>query len=207
MNDVPQEDRLRRFVGFFKGYMGVMPLLTAAVAPLLTAMKTMPIFESHKSVLATYSGLLGFLLLAYVFYLRGPLAKAMVPHAPGSRFTAFAVNMIPLLLMAGSIFCYVSYSRALDQSIAKARESARSEYSDIVSRREVLEKWGQREEVYRSQYLQYNYLGIFLLAECAFVVMALREYAHGVLKLTEAQILRGTATSFLSKPEDKIADS
>jgi hypothetical protein len=72
-----QENRLRKFASFFKGYMGVMPLVTAAVAPLLTMMKAIPVFESQKTALATYSGLLGFLLLAWVFYVRGRLTAAL----------------------------------------------------------------------------------------------------------------------------------
>src|SRR5437899_1051201 len=76
-----QENRLRKFAGFFKGYMGIMPLVTAGLAPLLTMMKAIPVFESQKSTLATYSGLLGFLLLAWVFYARRAFAVAMVHSA------------------------------------------------------------------------------------------------------------------------------
>src|SRR5436190_1833649 len=76
MSATVQDNRLRAFAGFFKGYMGIMPLVTAAVAPLLTIMKAVPVFESQKSTLATYSGLLGFLLVAWVFYARRAFAVA-----------------------------------------------------------------------------------------------------------------------------------
>jgi len=190
-----QENRLRKFANFFKGYMGVMPIVTAAVAPLLTMMKAIPVFESQKTTLATYSGLLGFLLLAWVFFVRGAFVKVMIPRsgkANGIGPGPFGImaNFLPLLLIAGSVLFYIKYSWLLDEAIGKAL--AFHGYSDIVSRHDVLEKWGQRQPIFQSSLLQGWYLGIFLFAEMAFVVMALREYAYGVLKVPEAEILRGS---------------
>jgi uncharacterized membrane protein len=194
-----QDNRLRKFASFFKGYMGVMPLVTAAFAPLLTMAKAIPVFESQKTTLATYSGLLGFLLLAWVFYVRGAFVKAMVPRAAKSTGSAgfstsrkmqrWAANLLPLLLIVCSVFCYLKYFSVLDESIGYARE--KTLHKDLVSPHDILEKWGQLEPIFLSSTLQSYYLGIFLFAEMAFVVMALREYAYGVLKVPEAEILGG----------------
>ena len=182
--------------------MGVMPLVTAAVAPLLTLMKAIPVFDSQKTTLATYSGLLGFLLLAWVFYVRGRLVSAMfsrsylvatVGRPPFFTMTGMrrmAANIFPLLLIVGSVYCYILYSHYLDEAIEQARKF--HGYSDIVTRHDVLEKWGQRESISQSSTLQGYYLGIFLFAEMAFVVMALREYAYGVLRVPEVEILGGS---------------
>jgi len=183
-----QENRLRRFAGFFKCYMGVMPLVTAAVAPLLTMLNAIPIFESQRAPLATYSGLLGFLVLAWVFYTRGELASAMVDVAqrpvelPSLQrmwrvYKRALANMLPLALIVASGFCYLQYFATLNDAIEKARYNSQRLYSDIKGRRDVLEKWGQREPIFKAELLQETYLGIFLFAEGAFVVMALKEYA------------------------------
>ncbi len=37
-----QQNRLSLFANVFKGYMGIMPTVTAALAPILTAMNALP---------------------------------------------------------------------------------------------------------------------------------------------------------------------
>ena len=195
-----QENRLRRFASFFKGYVGVMPLVTAAVAPLLTMMKAIPVFETQKTTLATYSGLLGFLLLAWVFYVRGPLVRAMVPQRHSSKPIGlgygfvffinrtvelvlnrrFYTNILPLLLIVGRVFCYIKYFATLDKALADLHLTG-------FTRKEILERFSG--PFAGSYALQAYYVGIFLFAQMAFVLMALREYAYGVLKIPEIEIL------------------
>jgi hypothetical protein len=196
-----QENRLRKFASFFKGYMGVMPLVTAAVAPLLTMMKAIPVYESQKTTLATYSGLLGFLLLAWVFYTRGAFVRGMVPRSQSSAdygtpylikrmMQRFTVNLLPLLLIVGSVLCFIEYLRFLDLSVSTILQAAPAS-SGPMSRKDILDRIGQMGAIPEASALQSFYLGIFLLAEMAFVLMALREYAYGVLKISEEEILRG----------------
>jgi hypothetical protein len=195
-----QENRLRKFASFFKSYMGVMPLVTAAVAPLLTLLKAIPVFESEKTTLATYSGLLGFLLLAWVFYARQGLAKMMLgttdtvieasfPQIFRMRVASsqFLINALPLILILLSVYCYVSYLSTLGDAIEKARLQAA--FTDLVFQKDYLEQWGQRRPISFVGTLQLYYLGIFLSAELAFVIMALREYIYGVAGISEAEIL------------------
>src|ERR1035438_882558 len=107
-----QENRLSIFANVFKSYMGIMPVVTAALAPLLTALNVLPTYESQRKPLATMAGVLGFLLLAWLFYVRRTLALGSVSR----KFRPF-FNLCPLLLIIGSVVCYVSYSNALDASI------------------------------------------------------------------------------------------
>jgi hypothetical protein len=77
------ENRLRVFANSFKAYMSVMPIVTAALAPILTFLKAIPMYETERTTLATLSGILGFLLLAWIFYVRrtialGALKKVLV---------------------------------------------------------------------------------------------------------------------------------
>lgn len=73
-----QENRLLTFANIFKGYMGVMPIVTAALAPVLTAMNVIPVYDSQRKPLAAMAGILGFLLLAWVFYVRRTIALGSI---------------------------------------------------------------------------------------------------------------------------------
>jgi hypothetical protein len=203
-----QENRLKSFASFFKGYMSVMPIVTAAVAPVLTLAKAIPVFESEKTTLATYSGLLGFLMVAWVFYARSMFVPAMVPYKSPPRPPAsgpidlkriesdaehkrlahnrqIRTNLYPLALILLSLGCYISYLWAIDIILDDTRRS-QAIYS---TRAQILETGGIGFSIPWHGYLQVLYLGIFLFAEAAFVVMALREYAYGVLKISEAEVL------------------
>jgi hypothetical protein len=207
------DNRLRRFASFFKGYMGVMPVVTAAVAPILTMMKAIPVFESQKTMLATYSGLLGFLLLAWVFYARRSFIRNMIPKPPTNdfayveeKFRLFFVNVLPLILIASSVMCFMFYQYTLEAAIGHAESQVNAVNSQTVAasqilkigngtRQAYLENWGQLHPIYGAVDLQAFYLGIFLFAELAFVLMALREYGYGVLNISEEEVLRGKAVS------------
>ncbi|MGB6689027.1 MAG: hypothetical protein WBE76_14425 [Terracidiphilus sp.] len=208
MSDPAQENRLRKFAGFFKSYMGVMPLVTAAVAPILTMSKAIPVFDSEKSTLATYSGLLGFLIVAWVFYARSMFVPLMVPyHAPALPPNAnrdlksweYArariekrrhqlANLFPLLLIVLSAMSYCFYLIILDDALNLGQQSFRTS-----SRKTLLQTMGTDYSIPYHGVLQALYLGIFVFAEAAFVVMALREYAYGLLKIPEIEVLGGMA--------------
>jgi hypothetical protein len=172
-----QENRLQIFANIFKGYMGIMPILTAALAPLLTAMNVIPAYESQRKPLATMAGVLGFLLLGWLFYVRRTIALGSIKH--GYRWF---FNSCPLFLIAGSIICYVSYANTLDRSLAGT-------VSATITRAQALstvEPGGPA-----SLQLQLLYLGMFLFAEGAFVMMALREYANDVRGISEREWMFG----------------
>jgi hypothetical protein len=170
-----QENRLLAFANVFKGYMGVMPIVTAALAPLLTAINVIPTYETQRKPLATMAGMLGFLLLSWVFYVRRTIALGSI-----TRGFRWFYNICPLLLILGSVACYVTYANTLDTSLA-ALQSA----NPTVPRAHILSTWGLDQTIPHSVPLQLLYLGMFLCAEAAFVMMALREYAIDVLRISE----------------------
>src|SRR5271168_1538725 len=67
----------RGFATFLHGYMGVMPIITAAFAPVLTLLHAIPVYSQQAKSLATMSGLLGFLTVAWVFYARHTFAVGL----------------------------------------------------------------------------------------------------------------------------------
>src|ERR1035438_1839554 len=107
-----QENRLSLFANVFKGYMGIMPIVTAALAPILTAMNVLPTYESQRKPLATIAGVLSFLLLAWIFYVRRTIALGSITH--GFRWI---FNLLPLVLIFGSVGCYIAYTNTLEASI------------------------------------------------------------------------------------------
>jgi len=190
-----QQNRLLAFANVFKGYMGVMPIVTAALAPILTAINVLPTYESQRKPLATMAAFLGFLLLAWLFYVRRTLALGSIKKGYRIFF-----NLCPLILVIGSIACYVSYTNTLDDSIAQARGA-----KSTMKRAEVLGTWSEDNAIPSSVGLQLRYLGMFLLAESAFVMMAIREYANDVRKITEYEWIFGEQDGTGLKDEAKAA--
>jgi hypothetical protein len=177
-----QQNRLRTFANIFKGYMGIMPIITAALAPLATVMNVLPVFESQRKPLAAIAGMLGFLLLAWLFYIRRTIALGSVT----SGFRWF-FNVSPLILIFGSIACYIAYSSTLDSSVTSV-----SKLDSSINRVTTLSSWGQNRSIPESTQLQLLYLGMFLCAEAAFVMMALREYANDVRQISEYDWMFGS---------------
>lgn len=188
------KNRLRIFANAFKGYMGVMPLVAAALAPLLTLLKAIPTYESQRTTLATLSGVLGFLLLAWLFYVRRTIALGSLVR--GFRFL---INMIPFLLIVGTVASFIGYFQILGESTSSALDLAQREHWTYVDNdktlefktgSDVLKHWDDRP-IAHSAFLELLYLAIFLSAECAFVVMALREYINDTRHVSELEWMFG----------------
>lgn len=178
-----QQTRLSVFANLFKGYMGVMPIVTAALAPLLTAMNVLPMYEPERKPLATMAGVLGFLLLGWLFYVRRTIALGSI--RPGYR-TFF--NFTPLVLIALSVAGYVQYTRLLNASVSAVQQQNAAER---LTRSAVLKTWTEDHDAPDLVELQILYLGMFLGAEAAFVMMAMREYANDVRGVSEYQWMFG----------------
>lgn len=178
-----QNTRLRIFASLFKSYMGIMPIVTAALAPLLTAMNVLPMYETERKPLATMAGVLGFLLLAWLFYVRRTIALGSI-----RRYYRTFFNLMPLLLIAASIISYVAYTQSLSASVS---EVLRDHPAEHLQRTTVLELWTKENDAPHTLELQLLYLAMFLSAEAAFVLMAMREYANDVRGIAEYDWMYG----------------
>jgi hypothetical protein len=174
--------------------MGVMPVVTAALAPLLTFLKAIPTYESQRTTLATLTGILGFLLLAWLFYIRRTIALGSLVR--GFRFL---INTIPLLLILGTVASFIGYFQVLGTSTGASLTQAdknrwtyadKDTVSEFKTESDVLKHWDDRPIPYSTS-LQLLYLAIFLSAECAFVLMALREYINDARHVTELEWMFG----------------
>jgi hypothetical protein len=190
-----QESRLSIFANVFKSYMGIMPLVTAALAPLLTALNVLPTYESQRKPLATMAGVLGFLLLAWIFYVRRTIALGSITH--GFRWI---FNLLPLVLIVGSIGCYIGYANMLDTSMAAISKS-----NPAITRTQALATSSQDMAIPNSVALQLSYLGMFLCAEGAFVMMALRDYCNDVRHISEYDWMFGSQDGSVPVPPARTA--
>jgi hypothetical protein len=181
-----QKTRLQVFANVFKSYMGVMPLVTAALAPLLTAMNVLPMYGPQRKALATIAGMLGFLLLAWLFYVRRTIALGSITHGYRTLF-----NFLPLVLILGSIAGYVAYASKLDASVAAIQQGLVQQKEPAQTRSQILASWTNDHAAPQMLELELLYLGMFLSAEAAFVMMAMREYAIDVLGMTEQEWMYG----------------
>jgi hypothetical protein len=157
----------RLFAGFFKSYMGVMPIATAAFAPVLTLVKAFPIFDGQRTELASYLGLLSFLLLAWVFFSRHLLGGLMMK----SRQVDAIMSTIVLLIICLSVASFIRYNGVLNDAVTHLQQTSAAglkiEY--ILANAPV-------NEIPFAGTLILCYMSMFISAELAFVVMALKEY-------------------------------
>ncbi len=191
--DNVRPERVRRFANYFKNYMGISTIVTAALPIPATLLHIIPVFAAQERMLAVYTSLFCFLALAYVFYIRHVLARSMFRGR-------LAYTAVPLLFITLAVMCLCFYHSRLDAAVAVARERINQESAEKLSgsglpafepdRAHVLASLPS-EEITNGVQLLFLYIGFFTFAELSFVVMAVREYMQDVLKLDESALYGG----------------
>jgi hypothetical protein len=179
--------RVKTFARFFKNYMSISAVVAAALPIPVTSFKLIPTFAAHTPLLSTYTSLFCFLLLAFIFYSRHALGRAMFPQQTyaSARVRAACVGIAPAVLIAASLVCVFYYHGSFSASVSKLSANANDAAAPLT---EVLEKiplWG----IPSGEVLILWYLGIFVFAEAAFILMALREYLQDLLKIEEMDLI------------------
>jgi hypothetical protein len=178
-----ETSRLRSFALFFRSYMNVAAIAAASIPIPVTAWKLIPIYTQQRGFLTVYSSLFCFLLLAFIFSIRHRLARFM--FAGGWR--SLLLSLVPLLAIVSTLLCILEYHNLLQESVLQLRALGLNRPTS-----ELLAKVDSTEIPFGLP-LAACYLGIFLSAETAFVMMALREYLQDVLHLDERELLGGVA--------------
>ncbi len=213
--------RVKAFARFFKSYMSVSSLVVASLPIPVTSFGLIPTFSAQTKLLSVYASLFCFLILGFIFYGRHRLARWMFPEyfdrdqldyvlrtafpatTPGEiaervrgekrkhrrrarRRTA--ITVLPLVLIAASLVSVFQYNDVL---ILNVREIAvaRGSRADDTSKT-ILQQTDLNGIKYSSR-LMILYLAIFLTAEAAFVIMAIKEYLQDLVGLTEMDLIRG----------------
>ncbi|MFZ1012297.1 MAG: hypothetical protein WAN28_03075, partial [Terracidiphilus sp.] len=160
-------------------------------------LNVLPTYESQRKPLATMAGVLGFLLLAWIFYVRRTIALGSITHGFRSVF-----NLLPLVLISGSVGCYIAYANTLETSLGIL-----SRMNPAVTRAQALGTASQDMVIPASVELQLLYLGMFLCAEGAFVMMALRDYCNDVRHISEYDWMFGSQDGSASVLPAKAAST
>jgi len=184
--------------------MSLSAVVTAALPIPITSFRLIPMYKSQATLFSTYTSLFCFLTLGFIFYCRHALARLMFPAAlarlakderTSLRETHRIIEFLPLCLIVLSLLFVFGYHLMLDSSIdAAARELHGEPIKPILDLVPL-------ERIPFSYALMALYLGIFLCAESAFILMAIREYLQDLLKLSDvALILRGRAMYSVKLP-------
>jgi hypothetical protein len=215
-------ERALRFAGYFKGYMGISSLIVAALPIPVASLRLLPMYGEQQKPFCIYASLFCFLTFAYVFYMRHMLARLMFL----GRSVAI---LLPLIPVAGAVFCLWSYHQTLQHSLLSQKRERLIGFDDAsqvppdlrglmtvtampettqtlpphlvhgptaaeqrkLDTIEILEKT-HFDEIPDGTVLLFEYLGFFVLAELAFVLMTTREYMQDVLMLDEASLYQGS---------------
>lgn len=174
--------RLAGFANFFKGYMSVSTVVAASIPIPVGGLKLIPVYAQQRGFLTVYASLFCFLLLAFVFSIRHRLAGPMFRKGPAGALLA----MLPLVFIVLTLGSVIAYHAVLLQSIGELRDLGFSK----IPMKDLLEQMDGTQIPYAVE-LAACYLGIFIFAESAFVLMAMREYLQDLLGLDEVTLLRG----------------
>lgn len=187
------ETRIKQFAQFFKRYMNVSSVVAAALPIPVTSFKLIATYDFQTKTLAVYTPLFCFLILAFIFYSRHSLGRFMFPKFEMAKAARRSIKqtliaVLPLLLIVGSLAFIFIYHGLLNESILTTR--TKYGLSPAVPDSQVL-KEAQGTQTPEGTRLMIYYLGIFLTAEAAFVLMAIREHLQDLLELTEIGLIRG----------------
>lgn len=185
--------RVRAFASFFKNYMSLSSFVTAALPIPVTALQLIPTFAVQTRALSVYTPLFCFLVLAYIFYQRHNLARLIFWDSlwPGRRvpLEARLIGALPALLILLSVLTVIVYNLMLNWAIegcgwSDANVTSALEYTDLALAKCRLNRSD-------GMALMAAYLGIFVFAEAAFVLMAVKEYLQDLVKLSDVDVILG----------------
>ena len=192
--------RFQAFAKFFKAYMGTAAVVTASLPIPVAALHLIPTYAAQEKFLSTYTSMFCFLMLGYLFYIRHWLGRLMFfTRADGHVVLRSFVAFVPLLLILCSLGLVALYHYYLMQSLVVfTQQGVMNSTTDIL-------KSVDYREIPNSLQLTVCYLGMFLTAETAFILMSLREYLQDVLKLQEASLIKLQKTRAAKREEPRLA--
>lgn len=101
-----------------------------------------------------------------------------------------AISVIPLFLILLSLLCVFAYHATLTHSVRLYQQL--TDATSRLSFDEVLQQADQTR-ISDDSLLMLLYLGIFVTAEAAFVLMAIKEYLQDYLRLDDEKLISGRA--------------
>ena len=180
--------RFQRFIAYFKKYLALGAVGCGALPAPLSYFRVIPTFQAQYKFLTGYVTVFCFLALGFIFYSRHSIARWIFQsNKKQSGKARVLVAWLPLALIATSLAFLSVYHLLLQVSISQA-------ISDFFARgvntndQFALENT-PFEDIRFAIPLMVSYLGVFLGAETAFAVMAIREYMQDILHLDDSEIV------------------
>jgi hypothetical protein len=147
------------FSDFFRNYLNAW--VAAAIAlPTAITWKGMPMYESQRGVLTTYTALSCVLVLAFLFFVRNQLNIKLK-----SRIGALGLVLVPFLLVCASGYCGYKYHDVLVESVPYTQEHFSDAYKHVSI-----------EDIHDGGHLIVYYILTMVFAESALFFMAIREW-------------------------------
>jgi hypothetical protein len=180
--------RFKQFIGYFKKYLALGAVGCGVLPAPLSYFRVIPTFRAQYKFLTGYVTVFCFLALGFIFYSRHSIARWMFQSCKRRNRKAKAlVAWLPLALIAASLAFLSAYHLLLQASINQA-------ISDFYTRGVNLNDQFALEntpfeDIRFAVPLMISYLGVFLGAETAFAVMAIREYMQDILNLNDSEIV------------------
>jgi hypothetical protein len=148
------------FSVFFQKYLNAW--VAAAIAlPTAITWKGMPMYESQRGILTTYTALSCVLILSFLFYSRNQLTIKLK-----SRIGSMGIVLLPFVLICAAGFCGYKYYDLLIQS---APYTQRALFGDALTKVSL-------EDIHDGTYILVYYILTMVLAEAALFLMAVREW-------------------------------
>jgi len=173
------DQRFGNFARFFKNYMSASAIIAASVPIPVASLKLIPTYAQQRGYLTVYSSLLCFLLVAFAFSVRHGLGERIF----FSGKLRGLIASLPAMAIVCCVGCIAGYHWTLERSLETW--AARG----VISSSEQILGVADLRQIPNSLPLTVYYLGIFVFAETAFVMMALREYLQEELHLEERALM------------------
>jgi hypothetical protein len=173
----------RRFAGFaafFRQYMHVGGGVLVACTPIpMASWGLLPLFSAQKGYLTVYSSLFCFLLVGSLFSLRHRIAKHLFMNDRWSML----ITILPFLFIVLTVGCIFGYQATLQRSLEQMRVQGSTDPATHLLQS------ADESDIPFPLVLSAYYLGIFVFAECAFIILAIREYLQDAMGLAERALL------------------
>jgi hypothetical protein len=195
-----QATRVQGFANFFKTYISAFTVIIAALPVPITQANLIPTFLFQRGPLSTYTSLFCFLFAALIFFYRHSFARWMfagylesirdqrtdvvdIDRTERARARERWARGFPLLLILTSVGCVFLYQYTLDASVEDVwYHSGAMPYDEVLNQSDP-------QEVPYQYWLIISYVGIFLTAEAAFLLMALKEYLQDLISVRDSELI------------------
>lgn len=117
----------------------------------------------------------------------------------GNTWRTFIV-LLPIIFIAASLVSIFQYNDVLILNVKEITQSAANSTTDRITDFKYILEHTDLNDIKYSSRLMILYIAIFLMAEAAFIMMAIKEYLQDLVGLTEMDLIRGRQPEAVTAP-------